>query len=140
MRPIAVWHFGRYSEIEYAARERTCVLLSVPGLIALTMLVTIGWRAGIISAVASVYTGAVFGCYMSRRTERGLWMLALLVAIGTAAFYALVLAMQIRVWMRGTAPQPWWVAVDFAVALGFVKVAIRASWTVAVQNRLLARR
>jgi undecaprenyl pyrophosphate phosphatase UppP len=98
-----------------------------------------GWRAGIISAVASVYTGAVFGCYMSRRTERGLWMLALLVAIGTAAFYALVLAMQIRDWLRSTAPQPWWVAVDLAVALGFVKVAIRASWTVVVQNRKIVK-
>jgi hypothetical protein len=139
MIPKAAWLLRPYSDIEYAARERACGIFFVMGFIAMCVLVAMGWRIGIISAVASVYTGAVFGCYMSRRTERGLWMLALLVAIGTAAFYALVLAMQIRDWLRSTAPQPWWVAVDLAVALGFVKVAIHASWTVVVQNRKIVK-
>ncbi len=92
----------------------------------------------LVTTMATVFTGAVFGMFAKRKTERGLWMLALLVGIGTAAFYLLILGMELWDWWRGAISPPWWVAVDFAAALIFVKIAIRASFTVFLQNKGLS--
>jgi hypothetical protein len=101
------------------------------------MLVVSGWRVGILSALAAVFAGAAFGCYRTRKTERGVWMLAGLIGGGVVAFLAFATVMRLRDMVAGRGGDPLWLAVDIAVATVPATIAARASWTVVVQNRAL---
>ncbi|MBU6412399.1 MAG: hypothetical protein KGS45_02910 [Planctomycetes bacterium] len=125
--------FKPYSEHEYQRREVLCVILMALGLIWLVTVGLTGWHVGIITSMASVGAGAAFGSYMSRHTERGIWMLALLFGSCAAFFYLFAIAMEIRGHLQRRTPPPWWLAMDAAIAC----MIVRASWTVVRQNRQL---
>ncbi len=132
--------FKPYTEAEYAVRERVCFVLFLAAFVWLLIAFPTGWRTLMISSLAAVFTGATFGCYVSRENERGVWMLALLCGCGVSAFYIFTVAMEVRDVLKGHAPLVWWLAVDVAVAGPIVTIAARASWTVFLQNWALSRR
>jgi hypothetical protein len=69
---------------------------------------------GILTAVTAVFFMATRGSLDDYRTERGLWMLAALIALfGTAMWVMFTLGGLLPSW-RGTRPTPWWLALDAA--------------------------
>lgn len=129
--------FKPYTEAEYQRREVLCVILAALGLIWLVTAGLTGWHFGVITSMASVGAGAAFGSYMSRHTERGIWMLALLFGSGAAFFYLFAIAMEVRDHLQRRTPPPWWLAMDASIACMIVHIIVRASWTVVRQNRHL---
>jgi hypothetical protein len=90
---------------------------------------------GLVTAMAAAFSAACFGAYQTRRTERGVWIIALLFGGGAAAVYTTALAMEVVDAVRNRAPTPLPIVLDFAVAGVLAEVVIRASWTVFLQNR-----
>ena len=130
--------FKPYTDDEYERREVLALALMILGMTWFVVLKTTGWHAGIITAFASVFIGAAFGCYMERKTERGVWMLALLIGGLTTVFYLFTIVMEVLDHINRRLALPWWLALDFTVAGMIVSVVIRASWTVFRQNRNLS--
>jgi len=126
-----------YSEAQYDRRESVCGVLMLSAIAWLVVMYFTTWRIGVLTAVAAVFAGAAFGCYMNRRTERGVWMLALFVGVCVVAFYVLALVMNLRDVLAGRGPVGR-LALDIAGATALVTVTARASWTVVVQNRKLS--
>ena len=130
--------FSAYPEREYRRLQALSRWLMLAGMAWCVLLLSKGWTVGFLTAISWVYMGAIFGSYLKRSTERGLWMLAALFGVGTAAFYLLAIAMSVRDALAH-ASSAWWIALDATAAGWGVVVAIRASWTVLVQNRRLGR-
>ena len=130
--------FKPYTDDEYQRREVLAFALMISGMIWFVVLKMTGWNAGTITAFASVFIGAAFGCYMERKTERGVWLLAMLFGGLTAAFYLFTIVMEIHDHINRRLAPPWWIALDFTVAGMIVSIVIRASWTVYCQNRNLS--
>ncbi len=89
--------------------------------------------------MACVWLMALMGCYIKRREEKGIWMLALLMGGSGALFYVFFLAMSIRDWVQGHAAPGPLVTADFALAAIPLIISIRASWTALIQNREFSR-
>lgn len=92
---------------------------------------------GMVIAFHLVALGAGLCCVHSYKSERGIWMLALLFGI---AFLAIALVCEygmLRDAFRG-APQPdWTAALEFAVVLQLQWLIVRALLSVVVYNRRL---
>lgn len=129
--------FKPYTEAQYARREVWCSVLMLVGMAWLATLAVSGWRMGLMTALAAVFAGAAFGCYRTRKTERGVWMLALLVGGGVVVFLAFAAVMRVLDMRAGRGGDPLWLAVDVAGATVLATITARASWTVVVQNRAL---
>jgi hypothetical protein len=127
-----------YTEHEYERIERFAVALMAIGLLWAAVMSFTGWHYGLITCMASVFMGAAFGCYSTRKTERGVWMLALLIGGLTAGFYLFTIAMEILDYFKLRTPPQWWLALDVATAGMIVNLTVRASWTVIRQNRKLS--
>lgn len=129
--------FKPYTEAQYARRELLCSILMLAAFAWLIALYFTGWRIGVLSAVAAVFAGAAFGCYRSRRTERGVWMLALFIGACVTGFWALAMVMQVLDAIAGRGGGTTWLSIDAALTTTIVAMTARASWTVVVQNRAL---
>lgn len=132
--------FRPYTEEQYHARQTLIFILMPLGLVSFVAARYFATPIGLLTAVAVVFAGAAFGCYLRRSTEHGLWMLALFVGVCLFAFYALAIAMEIRDWFQRRTPTPLWLYADLSIAGLVCTVAARASWTVFLQNRRLSAR
>jgi hypothetical protein len=82
--------------------------------------------------------GVLLACFTDYRTERGLWMLALLYG-GLFLLFALAAEyFHIADLLRGAQPPAGQVAVDFAIGLYFQWKMVRVAASVVVYNRELA--
>jgi uncharacterized membrane protein YkvI len=105
-------------------------------------LIGVAWifEIGAVSAINLIGLGAILASVTDYRTERGLWMLAMLygslffVIVSICEFYTLY------DFIRGAQPLPWYDALDFAVALHCQWLMVRAMAAVVVYNRQLTNR
>lgn len=93
---------------------------------------------GIISAVYLVYLGACGGCFVSWRTERGLWMLAGLVLFTSCVIYGHIITGQVCDEFRQVGPPSLGVLIDASIATLFLTATIRFLVTVIRHNRTLS--
>jgi hypothetical protein len=124
----------RYRQIEYLSP-----LLGLAGLLGWVLCWQFKSPVGIVTSMAFVWLMALMGCYIKRREEKGIWMLALLMGGSGALFYVFFLAMSIRDWVQGQAAPGPLVSADFALAAIPLIISIRASWTALIQNREFSR-
>jgi hypothetical protein len=106
------------------------------------VLIGVEWLfgTGAISAINLIGLGAILASVTNYRSERGLWMLALLYG---GLFLGVVLVSEYFVVFditRGAQPATWQVAVDFAIALRCQWLIVRAMAAVVAYNRRLTRR
>ena len=140
LAPRPRWPWTPYSDAEYHRRERLCLIAAfVGGAWLLRMRFAGAPSDGIATALAAVFSMACFGTYRTRRTERGVWTVALLFGGGAAAVYTTAVAMEVVDTLRHRSATPWPIVLDFAAAGLFAEVVARASWTVFLQNRSLPR-
>lgn len=99
------------------------------------------WLFGIgaLSAVYLIGLGAILASVTDYRSERGLWMLAILYGV---LFLGVALAFEIfslHDAIRGAQQANWKVAVDIAIALRCQWLIVRAMASVFVHNRCLGK-
>ncbi len=132
--------FRPYTEEQYFARQVLMGILMPLGLVWCVAVKYFVTPIGVMTAIAVVFSGAAFGCYLRRHTETGLWMFALFVFVFLVTFFVFVITMGIQDWLRRQKPPSLRAGADFFIAGLVLFVAARASWTVFLQNRRLSAR
>lgn len=126
-------------DAQYERLEVLAPFYGFAGMLGAWLCVKFKLPAGLLTCLSCVWLMAAVGSYMSRRTERGIWMLALFFGVSGAAFYILCVAMTVRDRLQGKAPSTALLALDIATSVIVLVLSIRASWTVFIQNRELSR-
>jgi hypothetical protein len=117
--------------------QRTGIFAAALGLIgmaALAVLAVCHGSAGIISAMTAVFFMATYGGLRRYQTERGLWMLAILIAVFGGCMWGLFVVADFVPRMRGTRPTPWPVALDASTATLLWGFSTRLAVSMGVHN------
>jgi hypothetical protein len=106
------------------------------------VLIGVEWifGVGVLSAFGVFGLGVLLACFTDYRSERGLWMLALLYGGLILGCVCVAEVCTIADLVCGAQPSPWHVAVDFAIFLRCQWTMVRALIAVVIYNRRLSSR
>jgi hypothetical protein len=89
---------------------------------------------GVISGTFLIYLGACGGSLLHWRSERGLWMLAVLFLLISAVIYGLFAYGQLRDFFRGVRQPELGLAMDFSLGTLLLSATVRFLYKVARSN------
>ncbi|MEX2287125.1 MAG: hypothetical protein WD648_08555 [Planctomycetaceae bacterium] len=118
---------------------RFCMPLLIGGLVGGFIVAHVGAGHGVITAIYAGTLGAIGATLKDWRTERGLWMLAVLFLLFFGSVEVCIILNELWDAFRGAQPHGYGLTVDVSIASLLLSVLIRFLFAVARYNFALSR-